>query len=274
MPMDTREMGLSIADLSSRTFVWFLYVPQSIAAFLYKEHPIETTSRNLLSWAASLLIAVGLKHPSWGINSLFAQWMLPKNLKPHVPSFFNKLLYTLSNPLRPKYNYLQLIQKVDPSLTKTIGYSGSKKLADLNKAIIKKAFWSQPDFDFNISSKLALYQKQYQLMGQTQEAKQIKNFLFRKNLCRLFSVGTGGIITGLLIGVLLQKVIFRFFEPLDKKFFPEENAKHQKEITDPHYLQPRLPSLKGHVPHQVMPIAMPGAVMFPSIPNNQWRTQA
>ena len=68
---DVKWANMSIQDFSVAAMVAMLYIPQTIIAFAYNQHPYETLGRNGIMFTARLLLNAVTKSSKFSINSWF-----------------------------------------------------------------------------------------------------------------------------------------------------------------------------------------------------------
>lgn len=220
-PVNFRVGNISLEDLTARLMVWTIYLPQGIMAIRYRQNPFETWSRNILVWMGTIGATLLAKHPKYGFNAIFNEFMVPQARLKKLPDsltgkidFMRKhpryLLDALVNPFRPKENYLQFLKEAGVNL-KSFGYKGE----DLSVAIRKYRPWTSLD----INEKMLLLQLKKGAKSAA-KARAIENIVKRMTLCKFVSVGMSSMLIAYVIGVALQKAIFTFVAPLDKRFTP------------------------------------------------------
>jgi hypothetical protein len=237
-PVNMRVGGLSIEDFTNRLMVWTIYIPQGIMAIKYKQHPFETWGRNIIIWLGMLGVNIVGKHPKYGFNAGFNALMTPKEKLAPLPQsiteragFFFKnprqILNHLANPFRIDRNYLEIAREAGVNLKK-VGVKGN--LAEA----VKGAVWSK--FDVNEHEKILgfadiLLERAEKAGGSrlkarlTEQAQLVKKVAFRISAMKYLSVAAAAILMSVFVGVFLQKLVFMFIAPLDKKLVPTTKLK-------------------------------------------------
>lgn len=228
--------GLSLEDWAARSsLLASVYVPQGILALWERQGPIETWSRNIMTFIGGIAITIFAKHPTFGFNALANQFMFPKERLKALPkslseklSFFMKrpkaLVRYAVNALRPTYNYLELFKEAGLNLKK-LGYSGGHTAQEMLKVMKNKTFWTALDVN----------QKQM-LINYTPKASLIKALLKRITACKILSVIGSGILMTVLTGIGVQLLVFSIFAPMDRIFTPKSETRKKK--FDPYPLPP------------------------------------
>ncbi len=239
-PVNTRVGNLSLEDFSARLSVWTFYIPQGIMAIRTRQHPFETWGRNILAWFGVLGITLLGKHEKYGFNRWFNNLMLPKErlapLPTSTPQFFGhvlrhplKTLKYMVNDTRMEMNYLALAKKAGVRL-REIGI----KSDELDKAIVKDAVWTK--LDVNELFKVLEYAKRLKTKAAKSNNEHIKRFLTKRaqmaegmvkrvSLCKYLAFAASTVLFTVTIGVMLQRAVFLFIAPLDRKFVPNVKVK-------------------------------------------------
>lgn len=235
-PVNTRVGGMSLEDFTLRLMVWTIYLPQGIMAIRYRQHPFETWGRNVLVWLGGIAIVLLGKHPKYGFNAIFNQFMVPRQKLPKLPDgmlekarLFKQnpkmLMEHLVNPLRPRENYLEIMREAGINL-RTLGYKGPYTSEAMLKAVREKPFW--PTLDINEKYKLHALRN---MVRSASKRQAVENVIRRTTLCKYLSVGVSALLMAYLIGVALQKAVFDYIAPLDKRFKPR--TKLNPELFEP-----------------------------------------
>ncbi len=184
--------------------------------------PLETWARNILAWVGSLGVTLFGKHPQYGFNSLFNKFMQPWNKKHTMPQGFRNQIKFLSkkspktwldyiaNSFRFKKDYL--------SIFKSAG--------------IKAKHWTELDNNerqhmLNYITKLRNGMLKNQPIFSKYQARLTEDILTRIGMFKLGSVLLSGVLMTAVVGIALQKMVFKFIVPLDQKFFPKPKTKFE-----------------------------------------------
>lgn len=232
-PVNYRVGNISIEDATARTMVIpSVYIPQQIAAIKLRQNPYETGARNFFAWLGIIGVTLLAKHPTFGFNAIFNQFIVPKVQDPKT---LNSKLSHLkeeaewqkiqSSPLlkwinskRPELNYLKIMNDAKINL-KTLKYKAATDEASLLKAVRKGTYWA--DLDVN-EKRLMLHFIKNELKNKPQSEafgllKRISAF---KMLALLFTA----MMVAYVIGIWLQKIVFKYVSPLDRKFVPQSRV--------------------------------------------------
>jgi hypothetical protein len=214
--LNLRVGGLSLEDFTARLMVWLIYLPQGIMAVLYRLNPFETWSRNIGAWLGSVGITLIGKHDKYGFNSIFNHMMIKPKVK-NPDSFLERLF----NRMRPEANYLQLLKEAGVDMKK-MGFKDELTKESFDKNVAKKAFWSGLD----TNEKKMLLNLRQQALRQKNMVKvgHVDQVMRRMFAARMLSVGTSAMLMAIVIGVLMQKAVFKFISPLDKRFTPRSSV--------------------------------------------------
>lgn len=234
---NTNVGGLSLEDWAARSsLLASVYVPQGLLAIWERQGPIETWSRNVMTFIGGIAITMFAKHPTFGFNALSNQLMVPKDPLKRLPQgMFNKIGFFFKRPdaalryginaLRPTYNYMEIFKDAGLNLKK-LGYSGEQTAKDFLKVLKNKTFWTALDVN-----------EKQRLLNYAPKADLIKAMLKRITACKILSVIGSGILMTILTGIGVQLLVFSVFAPMDKYFTPKSEKKKQKK-TDPYPLPP------------------------------------
>lgn len=216
-PPNMRIGGWSLEDFTSRLMVWLIYIPQGIMAILNKQVPFETWGRNMSVWLSTTGITSLGKSPKYGFNTFF-NWflMLPQIKRPH--NGLEKLL----NRFRMPNNYLELLHEAEIDL-KQMGFKGDFTKASFNDAVKKQSFWSA----LSVTEKMKLEKLKNKLISQKNFAKikVIDQVQKRMAVSKISAIMLSAVIMALAVGIVVQKAIFKFVSPLDKRFVPKTDLK-------------------------------------------------
>jgi len=222
-PFDITAGGLTIQDWSTRIMLLSLYAPRIFLAFKYRQHPIEITGREATIWFSQLALLL-LQRSPYGFNKWVDPFMHPKlKVIPPKTGFLSGLRTGLAawvNTHRIDANYLEFLKKA--------GIKLHTKNPDLSKAV-KEASWFH--LRANEMNTLVLYFEKLKkqlpsLEGearrvQQKEIQNLNRFINRFTYLKGATFTISTLLISLVVGVWVNKFIFKFFAPFDKKFVPK-----------------------------------------------------
>lgn len=230
--LEERPFGLSRQDVTSRVNVGTaVYLPAFFFSFIpHKKHFYETNGRNLLLWWTTLGLTLLTKSPKYGLNPpLTYLFMNSKKQRPLSPKggfasvvhdYFKKPLERLSRPLRPNYNYFELLEYLVPEKKYSLKERQDAKwsgLSDNYKAALERRFALLKNNPEELQ-KLARHLE----IPSVEAATALGDFTSRATRLKLFSAATSAFLAVTVLGVALMQIVLKYIAPLDPDF--QENT--------------------------------------------------